>query len=101
MNTDYSKFYTDEEIEETKEFEAELEAEEIEEEEDPACFGRVASDRLYLRVSNSKDSDHIAILEKDDELLLDQGVSEIDDWVHVVTQSGVEGYVMKKFVTVE
>lgn len=99
---DYSGMYDS--VKEEENVEAEIvekeETEEIDEVEDDLVFGRVKADRLYLREKASKDSKDLKILDKDEEVMIDEPVDPSSDWIHVCSQEGLEGYVMKEFVTI-
>lgn len=58
-------------------------------------FLKVAVDRLNLRPYNSTNGDPIKELHKGEELMI---TDEVDGWYHVMTASGAEGYVVKKYV---
>ena len=56
--------------------------------------------RLNLRKEASKDSDVLLVLDKDTELVVDP-TEETEEFYKVCTSSGVEGYCMKKFITIK
>lgn len=58
-------------------------------------------EKLNLREKASKDSTVLLILDKDTELTIDTAVSTTEDFYKVCTSSGVEGYCMKKFITIK
>lgn len=74
----------------------------VEKEEEIAepCFGRIQTGKLYLRPEPSKDKEALAILEQGNEVMLDRGIDPESEWVHVCTEAGLEGYVMKAFVSI-
>lgn len=57
--------------------------------------------KLNLREKPSKDSDVLLILDKDTEVTIDTAASTTEDFYKVCTSSGVEGYCMKKFITIK
>lgn len=56
--------------------------------------------KLNLRKEASKDSDVLLVLNEDTELVVDPAEST-EDFYKVCTSSGVEGYCMKKFITIK
>lgn len=71
----------------------------VEETTDDIVMGKIAhADKVYVRSEPEvHEGNDIKILDKDTEVL----VSEImDDWCKICTESGLEGYVMKKFVDI-
>lgn len=65
----------------------------------PTYIGIVSgAAKVYMRTDADKESDPVCILDEDDELVV------IDDsngeWYKVCNAAGIEGYIMKKFVTV-
>lgn len=96
---DYSGMYESDEEKKT-DFVEEVEEEEPEKKEDDLKFGRVQADMLYLRELPSKESKDLKILKKDEELMIDEPFESDDKWIHVCTQEGIEGYVMKAFVLI-
>lgn len=95
---DYSGMYDHDE----KDDEIVEEVEEIEstDKEDDLVFGRVSAEMLYLREGPSKGSKDLKVLKKDEELMIDEPFNAYDEWIHVCTQEGIEGYVMKAFVRI-
>ena len=57
-------------------------------------------ERLNLRKEASKDSDILSVLNKGTELVVSSEEST-DEFYKVVTEAGVEGYCMKKFITIK
>ena len=57
-------------------------------------------EKLNLREKASKDSSVLLILNKDTELTIDTAAST-EDFYKVCTSSGVEGYCVKKFITIK
>jgi hypothetical protein len=51
---------------------------------------------LNIRQKPSKEAEIICIVNAGDTLLVE---SVLEDWLHVYTPSGIEGYTMKSFVT--
>lgn len=57
---------------------------------------------LNVRKENKKDAEVIFIINKDSEVQVDLSENkESDEFYKVVTPSGVEGYCMKKFITLK
>lgn len=54
-------------------------------------------EKLYVREKADKQSDHLCIIDVNSEVNI---ISETEDFYMVVTPSGVEGYCMKKFITI-
>ena len=57
-------------------------------------------DKLNVRVESNKDSAVAVILDKSTEVTIDLDNST-DDFYKVMTSEGVEGYCMKKFITIK
>lgn len=77
--------------------------EEVEEpvEEVETVIGVVSGcERLNLRKESSKDSNILVVLNKGVELVVSPEEST-EDFYKVVTEAGVEGYCMKKFITIK
>ncbi len=55
-------------------------------------------EKVYLRKSDSQESDYVDILDKGTELLISETIGL---WCKVATASGKEGYIMKKFVKID
>lgn len=89
----YSKMYRDNL--DDREFES------VEEEivSDPVIFAKVKTEQLYLRAGATKDSEPVTILKEGKELMVDQPIDPDSEWVHVCTEEGLEGYVMKFFIS--
>lgn len=96
MGTKYNNMFDKKKDIEVKD---ELTFEKVEEtivnEEPKKDFVKVVPEALYVRYAPSKDSDHITIVEKGNELMV---TGDAGEWYEVVTPSGAEGYVMKEFV---
>lgn len=60
-------------------------------------MGRIIPDALYIRKGPGKDYETIGTLSKDDQILIS---NTIDGWYEVYTSSGIEGFVMSKFVEI-
>ena len=71
--------------------------------EDQTMMGVIHNtQKVYLRKEASKESPHVAVLNKDDEVMID-GVYNDDlgnGWYHLITASGNEGYTMSDFVKI-
>lgn len=106
---DYSKIYESKDVYKIKH---DIEKEEIEDEvkeltkisegivEDDSNIdkmGRIIPDALYIRKGPGKDYETIGTLSKDDQILIS---NTIDGWYEVYTSSGIEGFVMSKFVEI-
>lgn len=57
-------------------------------------------ENLYVRKDSSKKSDHLAIIRKMTEVVIDSENST-KDFYKVKTSDGIEGYCMKKFITIK
>lgn len=55
-------------------------------------------DQVYLRESDSRDSDYIDILDNGDEVLVEDVIGE---WCKVTTAVGKDGFVMKQFIKID
>lgn len=89
----YSKYYEDD----LAPVDIEEEIEEVQ--EDPIVIAKVKAEQLYLREAPTKDSEPVTILKMDQELMIDQSIDPDSEWVHVCTEKGAEGYVMKFFIS--
>lgn len=56
--------------------------------------------KLYVREKADKNSDHLCIIGESDKVLIDLEKST-EDFYKVCTTSGVEGYCMKKFISIK
>ena len=82
---------------EVTEGETNIEPEVTEEEIQNEQLVRVIPNLLNVRFAAEKDSTIVTIVSKDDELiLLDK--EPINDFYHIITKTGIEGYCMVKFV---
>lgn len=89
--TNYSNHYNNDDRSDISEQEAASTAE--------IKLGKVFNcDKVYLRSSDSKDSEPIDVLNKDEELFVED---VIGDWCKVTTAVGKSGYVMKQFVNID
>lgn len=61
-------------------------------------YGYVNCGRLNIRTKPSIEADILCTVDRDSELLIDTN-KNIEDWYSITTTAGVEGYCMKKFVT--
>lgn len=57
-------------------------------------------DKLNVRMESNKDSGVVVILDKSTEVTIDLDNST-DDFYKIMTSEGVEGYCMKKFITIK
>lgn len=102
MNTNYTNFSSEKLEPVTAEFQDVVDdpkPETVEENvvEETDKMGKVICSKLYLRSEPSTDSKEVAILNKDDELMI---VTEDEEWCGVYTASGLEGFCKKEFVEV-
>lgn len=70
--------------------------------DDEIVMGKVTCELLNIRPKpNMDDIDNkpLTTVKKDTELLLMGGFEDYHDWYSVCTPSGVEGYAMKKFIS--
>ena len=82
---------------EVTEGETNIEPEVTEEEIQNEQLVRVIPNLLNVRFAAEKDSTIVTIVSKDDELiLLDK--EPINDFYHIITKTGIEGYCMVEFV---
>lgn len=71
----------------------------VDEPEKSISIGHIVDcDQVYLRESDSRDSDYIDILDNDDEVLVEDVIGE---WCKVTTAVGKDGFVMKQFVKID
>lgn len=102
----YNKFYkkdiNEQEIETNTQliYENEPESRDFaEEKNDGPFYAKVANcNKVYLREQADKDSQWIKILEKDDDILIEEWN---DYWYKATTNSGCDGFIMKDFVQIE
>ena len=57
-------------------------------------------EKLYVRTKPSKESNHITIIPKETEIQINLSEST-EDFYKVTTSMGIEGYCMKKFITIK
>lgn len=57
--------------------------------------------QLYVRKEANKESDPLCILEGNSEVKVDLNDSTSEDFYKVRTSTGVEGYCMKKYITIK
>ena len=65
-------------------------------------YGRVNCERLNIRSKPQRDKDNsnvLCVVDIDAKLLIDEEKSNVI-WYAVTTETGIDGYCMKKFVTV-
>lgn len=67
--------------------------------EDEYIMGKVSCDKLYVRTEPYKDSAPLTIIEKNDEIMILS--SDDQDFYHICTAAGIEGYVVKTFISIE
>ena len=98
--------YEIDEVEEVVESEVEVEEEVedveevVEEPADETLVGKVSgTDKLYVRKKPGTIYPPLCVVAKDDVLLIDAEGSTAE-WYKVYTETGVEGFCMKKYVTV-
>lgn len=58
--------------------------------------------KVYMRKHPDKDSQHVDILEKGEEVMIDGAENDVlgNSWYHLITASGNEGYTMAEFVKI-
>ena len=72
----------------------------VEETESPSLIGVVSGcAKLNIRKESNITSDPVCIVPEKSVLLIDQDLST-DEWYKVYTETGMEGFCMKKYVTV-
>lgn len=77
--------------------------EETTSEEHPTMMGKIYNtEKVYMRKGPDKDSHHIAILDKGEEVMVDGTETDTlgNNWYHLITASGNEGYTMSEFVKI-
>jgi len=57
--------------------------------------------RLNVRKESNKESDVVCIIDEGAEVVIDSKSSTTEDFYKVTTSNGVEGYCMKKFITIK
>ena len=64
----------------------------------PTLFALVVNaESVYMREGPSKDYEPITILKKESIVEI---IGEEDEWYHVANTSGIEGWMMKKFISI-
>lgn len=60
------------------------------------------TNKVYMRIAPDKDSKHIDILEKGEEVMIDGVAEDVlgNGWYHLITASGKEGYTMAEYVKI-
>lgn len=58
--------------------------------------------KVYMRKAPDKESSHVDILEKGEEVMIDGTEEDVlgNGWYHLITASGNEGYTMAEFVKI-
>lgn len=100
MSIDYTSYSDDPIIDDVPTFEETI-TEEVD--EHPMMMGKIYNTKqVYLRKEPSKDSPHISILDKDDEVMIDGTATDKlgNGWYHIITASGNEGYTMSDYVKI-
>ena len=81
-----------------EEFDVAENIEEVEEDSKPTLFALVVNaESVYMREGPSKDYEPIAVLKKESIVEI---IGEEDEWYHVANTSGIEGWMMKKFISI-
>jgi hypothetical protein len=62
--------------------------------------GIVTANKLNIRKLPSPTAPVVAVVDKDTELMIEPGYETVE-WIQVYTPAGVDGYCMKKFVTIK
>lgn len=76
---------------------------EVDNVEDEIVMGKVTCELLNIRPKpkmDDVDNKPLTTVKKDTELLLMGGFEDHHNWYSVCTPSGVEGYAMKKFISI-
>ena len=71
--------------------------------ENPTMMGTICNaSKVYMRKAPDKDSKHVDILEKGEEVMIDGTEDDVfgNGWYHLITASGNEGYTMSEFVKI-
>ena len=71
--------------------------------ETPTMMGVIYNaQKVYMRVAPDKESNHLAILDKGEEVMIDGTAEDAlgNGWYHLITASGKEGYTMSEFVKI-
>lgn len=72
-------------------------------EEQPTMMGTIFNThKVYMRIAPDKESKHIDILEKGEEVMIDGTAEDVlgNGWYHLITASGKEGYTMSEYVKI-
>lgn len=72
----------------------------IEESNNPTLGLVDGCDKLYVRKEGNKDAEYVSIINKSDEVVIDLENST-EYFYKVKTSDGIEGYCMKKFITIK
>lgn len=64
-----------------------------------ALTGKVNCNGLNVRAKASTESEVLAVIHQDDEVVID-GEASTDEWYAVCTAAGVNGFCMKQYITV-
>lgn len=97
MSIEYANYFGDNEISEVEIVEEPLV------EEHPTLMGVIYNtQKVYMRKHPDKESSHISILDKDEEVMIDGTEEDVlgNRWYHLITASGNEGYTMAEFVKI-
>lgn len=77
--------------------------EELPVEDYPTMMGVIYNTkRVYMREHPDKESKHVDILDKGEEVMIDGTEEDVlgNGWYHLITASGNEGYTMSEFVKI-
>lgn len=102
MSIEYVDYFGKDEVEPTIDSIVE-DVEETVAEEHPTMMGKIYNtSKVYMRKAPNKESSHVDILEKDEEVMIDGTEEDAlgNVWYHLITASGNEGYTMSEFVKI-
>lgn len=102
MSIEYTDYFGETQLEETDVVE-ELPIEESSIEDHPTMMGVIYNTkRVYMREHPDKESKHVDILDKGEEVMIDGTEEDVlgNGWYHLITASGNEGYTMSEFVKI-
>lgn len=101
MSIEYTNYFGDEEIEIPEYVEETVEESVVEDQ--PTMMGVIYNtQKVYMREAPSKESHHVDILDKGEEVMIDGTEEDVlgNGWYHLITASGKEGYTMAEFVKI-
>lgn len=108
MSIEYVDYYNDNSTDTVDEIITEENTPEVvtvvDESAQTTLMGRVDNaDRVYVRMSPSRDSKDLTILDKGAELLITGTEDDVNGngWYAVTTASSIDGYILSDYVTIE